>query len=134
MGCARELRQKHAEPRPSSGCLTAPLRAKGVVRRQPRMEEGMSGSLRDEILLLLEEHARTHPHHYKGDKEIAERLGRSVGEVQRQMDILESQGLITPANSRNGNNALINPRGLLRVEELRESGGSIQMPGVFNPH
>lgn len=84
----------------------------------------MSQGLRDEILLLLEEHAVTGSPSYKGDKEIAKQLGRPVVEIQRQMDILESQGLITPANSRDGNSARINPRGLLRVEELRESGGA----------
>jgi transcription initiation factor IIE alpha subunit len=73
----------------------------------------MSKGLRDEILFLLEEHAKTGSQYFKGDKEIAERLGHPVDEIQRQMDILESQELITSANSRDGNSARINPRGLL---------------------
>lgn len=94
------------------------------ARGSPATEQGgMSRDLRNQILLLLEEHAETGSPYFKQDKEIAERLGRSVGEIQRQMDILESQGLITPANSRDGNSARINPRGLLRVEEIREPRG-----------
>jgi predicted transcriptional regulator len=78
----------------------------------------MSKGLRDKVLLLLEEHARTGSPYLKEDKEIADRLGVSVGEIQRQLDILESQGLIGSANAREGHRARISPQGSLVVEEL----------------
>ena len=83
----------------------------------------MSRQLREKILLILEEHARTDSSYYKEDKEIAEQLGHSVGEIQRQLNILESQGLITAANSHDGNSALISPKGSLEVERFEESLG-----------
>lgn len=83
----------------------------------------MSKGLRDQILLLLEEHARTGSPYFKEDKEIAEQLGRSVDEIQRQLDILESRGLITAANSYEGNSARISPQGSLEAEQLEESVG-----------
>jgi hypothetical protein len=89
----------------------------------------MSKELRDQILQALEEHARTGSLHFKEDEEIAKQLGRSVGEIRRQLDILDSQELITSANSHQGNSARISPKGSLAVEQLevpnkaRTSGG-----------
>lgn len=83
----------------------------------------MSKNLRDRILLLLEEHARTGSPYFKGDTEIADCLGVPVREIQRQLDILESQMLISSANSFEGHSARISPQGSLAVEELQELEG-----------
>ncbi len=80
----------------------------------------MSKNLRNRILLLLEEHARTGSPYFKGEIEIADCLGVPGQEIQRQLDILESQRLISSANSFEGHSARISPQGSLAVEELHE--------------
>jgi len=92
-----------------------------VGRQDSERKIVMHKELRDQILLCLEEHARTGSLYFKSDKEIAEQLGRPVSEINRQLDILDSQGLITPANSHQGNSARINPRGSLAVEQIEAS-------------
>lgn len=86
----------------------------------------MSKALRDKIILLLQEHARSDSPYFKEDEELAVRLGESVGEIQRQLDILESQGLISSANAREGRRARISPQGYLLAEELEEWEGKHQ--------
>lgn len=80
----------------------------------------MSKQLRVEILLALEEHARSRSPKFVADAELSTRFQKPVDEIQRQLDILESQGLISSANSFGGHAARITPQGSLVVEELEE--------------
>ena len=52
----------------------------------------MSDTLRAQILLILDEHSRTGSAESKSDKDIATATGQDIGEIQRQLDILESEG------------------------------------------
>jgi len=80
----------------------------------------MSQELRIKILLHLERHSRTGSPYFVGEAEIAKATGESALEIRRQLDILESQGLTTEANSQDGHEARISPAGTLAVESLLE--------------
>jgi predicted transcriptional regulator len=79
----------------------------------------MSQELRSKILILLDEHSRTGSAQNFEDIRLSEVTGAEIQEVRRQMDVLESEGLIKSANSFGGHSARIAPRGVLAVEQLR---------------
>jgi pyrimidine deaminase RibD-like protein len=79
----------------------------------------MSQACRDAILLFLDDRHSVDPSRTVDDAEIAAALSIPLDEVQRQLDILESQCLINAANSFENQSAWISPRGLLAVEEIR---------------
>jgi hypothetical protein len=81
----------------------------------------MSEEMRTQILLRLEIYAESEPHSFMGDGTLAKKIGADIKQVRRQMDILEIQGLIQPANSHDGNAARISPQGSLIVEPLKKS-------------
>lgn len=78
----------------------------------------MSEELRIKLLCLLEEHSNAGSVEYKSDTEMATKLGVSKQDVQQQLDILETQGLIKSANTFGGHNAIISPAGSLAVERI----------------
>lgn len=78
----------------------------------------MSEELRIKLLCLLEEHSRTGSNEFKSDTDLAKELGVSTKDVQKQLDILETEGLIKSANTFGGHNAIISPKGSLAVEQI----------------
>jgi DNA-binding Lrp family transcriptional regulator len=121
---------KVPDPAPLPPGSRMPHAVNPMLGSNPLNEVSMSKKLRKNILMLLEEHARTGSPDFKDDTEIANRLGVPVGEIQRQLDMLESQGLITSANSYGGHAARISSRGSLAVERLEESSDE---SGGLNP-
>ena len=80
----------------------------------------MSDTLRAQILLILDEHSRTGSAESKSDKDIATATGQDIGEIQRQLDILESEDLVSVAKAMGPTyGARIKPKGLVVVERLR---------------
>ncbi|MGB4782770.1 winged helix-turn-helix domain-containing protein [Candidatus Methylomirabilis sp.] len=80
----------------------------------------MSEELRIKLLYLLEEHSKTGSNEYKPDSDLANELGVSTQDVQKQLDILETQELIKSANTFGGHNAIISPKGSLVIEQINE--------------
>jgi hypothetical protein len=56
-------------------------------------------TLRAEILRRVNEHQTTKPSEYMEDKELAAAIGVPLGDVQRQIRIMESSGLLDVAAS-----------------------------------
>lgn len=80
----------------------------------------MSDTLRAQILLILDDHSRTGSATFKKDKDIAAATGQDVGDVQRQLDILESEDLVSLAKAMGPTyEAQIKPKGMVVVERLR---------------
>jgi DNA-binding transcriptional ArsR family regulator len=94
----------------------------------------MAGELRARILIILDEHSRTGAPTYVADTELVEATGEPLQEIQRQLDILEAQGLIKPANVQQGRRSRISPAGSLAVESLIDATtGSAKARIGFNP-
>ena len=83
----------------------------------------MSDVLRARILVILDEHAHTGSAEFKSDKDIAAATGQPVNEIYRQLDILESEGLVWLAKAMGPTyGARIEPKRMLLVEQLRDPG------------
>lgn len=78
----------------------------------------MSQELRIKLLRLLEEHSRTGSNKYKSDSDLAKESGVSVGEVQKQLEILEMEELIKLEKVFGAHNAIISSKGSLTVEQI----------------
>ncbi len=82
----------------------------------------MSDILRTQILAILDEHSRTGSAEFKSDKDIAIATGHDVGEIQRQLDILESEGLVLLAKAMGPTyGSRIKPKGMVVMERLRDA-------------
>lgn len=80
----------------------------------------MSDALKAHILTILDDHSRTGSAEFKSDKDIANATGQDIGEVQRQLDILESEDLISLAKAMGPTyGARIKPKGMVVMERLR---------------
>jgi pyrimidine deaminase RibD-like protein len=84
----------------------------------------VSQALRNAILLLLDDRHRNDPRHTVDDSYISRALDVDIGDVRRQLDILEDQGFTHAANTFGGHSAWISPRGMLAAETLRPLEGS----------
>jgi hypothetical protein len=77
----------------------------------------MSEHLRNQILDALRTHAREGSPTVKGDTELANSLSQPIGEVQRQLDILEHEGHVKLTKAMGPSyGAWITPVGLLHLE------------------
>jgi DNA-binding transcriptional ArsR family regulator len=93
----------------------------------------MSEIVRQKILAVLDEHSRTGSAKFKSDNEIARATGEDVSEVQRQLDILEVEDLVSVAKGMGPTyGARIKPKGMLLVERSRREEDS--MPSIFVCH
>ena len=82
----------------------------------------MSDELRLVILDLLDKHSRTGSPNYLEDQQLSNATNESIEEIQRQLDILESQDLVELAKTFGPNyGARISPKGTLLIERARES-------------
>lgn len=79
----------------------------------------MSNGLRTQLLLILEEHDRTGSPTFKDDSELADMLDVSKSEIERQLKILESRGLVLLSETMDSTSARITPEGSVAVENLR---------------
>ena len=80
----------------------------------------MSDGLRAQVLAILDHYSRTGSAEFKSDKDIATATRHDVGEIQRQFDILESEGLVVLVKTKGPTyHARIEPRGILVIEQLR---------------
>ena len=78
----------------------------------------MSQDLRNNILKHLAGHSKTpQSGTYVDDTKLADVTGAPVEDVCQQLDILETQGYIKPANTMGSHAAIITPQGLLLVEQ-----------------
>lgn len=81
----------------------------------------MSNQLRSAILLLLNQHHRSSSPYVKADHELAATLGVPVANVQRQLDILASDGYVQLAKTMGPSyGAWITPKGMAVIDELSE--------------
>lgn len=82
--------------------------------------DSMSDTLRAHILATLGDHSRTGSAESKSDKDIATATGQDVAEIQRQLDILESEDLVALAKTMGPTyGARIKPKGMAVMERLR---------------
>jgi hypothetical protein len=91
----------------------------------------MSEELRTKILLLLYQHSQTGSNRYMEESELAAQTGADILEVRQAMDILESADYTRTANSLDGRAAVIAPKGLLAVEQIRKGPASEGPPIGF---
>ncbi len=81
----------------------------------------MTDQLRLQILWVLDQHSRTDPSTIKADRELAAETSQTLEETQRQLDILETQNLVTLTKGMGPTyGARITPIGSLAVERLQE--------------
>ncbi|MCX6021243.1 MAG: hypothetical protein NTZ05_05870, partial [Chloroflexi bacterium] len=72
--------------------------------------------IRRRILELIAEHENTDASTYVDDADLAVSLSISITQVQRQMDILEQEGLLKTANTFGSQSALLSPSGWRALE------------------
>lgn len=89
----------------------------------------MSESLRVQILAILDQHSRAGSAEFKSDKDIAHAMGQDIGEIQRQLDILEAEDFVSLTKAMGPTyGARIKPKGMVAVERLRAPGQQPQPP------
>jgi hypothetical protein len=70
--------------------------------------------------MILDQHSRTGSSHVNSDQDMANATGQTVLDIQRQLDILESEGLVSVVRTMGPTyGALIKPKGMVIVERLQ---------------
>jgi len=96
------------------------LRADKIIQWATAPREGsMSDTLRTQILAILDDSRQNRFGQFMSDKDIAIATGQDVAEIQRQLDILESEDLVALAKAMGPTyGARIKPKGMIVREGI----------------
>jgi predicted transcriptional regulator len=87
----------------------------------------MSQQVRIQILVQLERQSRTGSPDMK-DTRLSEATGIPVEEIRREIEVLETQGLVRTEGAPQAREAIISPEGRSALESLMKAASKLQKP------